>query len=155
MNPSPFSLFAGESDQSTASADWAKKKSRERYQDLIDSDSSAIFVCDASGVIAYFNERAVGFWGSKPSLGVTHDEFCGSRMLYRVDGKYVSIDQSPMTLVLAGKVGGIYDGEAHILRSDGTRIVVIVNIAPLIDDNGVIVGAVQSFRENPLRLRVL
>ena len=60
-----------------------------------------------------------------------------------------------MAVVLAGKAKGIYDAEAHIPRCDGTRIVVVVNIAPLIDDNGVIVGAVQSFRENPLRLREL
>ena len=58
-----------------------------------------------------------------------------------------------MAVVLAGNADGIYDAEAHIPRCDGTRIVVVVNIAPLIDDNGVIVGAVQSFRENPLRLR--
>ena len=153
MNPSPFALSAGALDQSAAAPDWDKKKSRERYQDLIDSDSAAIFSCDASGVITYFNNRATGLWGSEPSLGVTHDEFCGSRMLYRANGKYVSIDQSPMAVVLAGKIEGIYDAEAHIQRSDGSRIVVVVNIAPLIDDNGVIVGAVQSFRENPQRLR--
>ena len=60
-----------------------------------------------------------------------------------------------MAEVLAGKVSGIYDAEAHVLRSDGTRVVVIVNIAPLIDDRGMIVGAVHSFRESPLRTRSL
>ena len=60
-----------------------------------------------------------------------------------------------MAEVLAGKVSGIYDAEAHVLRSDGTRIVVIVNIAPLIDDRGIIVGAVHHFRESPLRTRSL
>ena len=153
MNPSPFNLTAGESDQSAASPNWSTKKSRERYQDLIDSDSSAIFSCDASGLITYFNKQAAGLCGSEPTLGDTHDGFCGSRMLYRANGKYMSIDQSPMAVVLAGKVEGIYDAEARIQRSDGTHIVVIVNIAPLIDDNGIIVGAVQSFRENPMRLR--
>ena len=153
MNPSPSELSAGESDHSAVIPDWDKKKSHERYQDLIDSNSSAIFSCDASGMITYFNERAAGLWGSEPSLGDTHEEFCSSRMLYRANGKYISIDQSPMAVVLAGKAEGIYDAEAHIPRCDGTRIVVVVNIAPLIDDNGVIVGAVQSFREHPLRLR--
>ena len=62
-------------------------------------------------------------------------------------------DQCPMADVLAGKVPGIYDAEVHIQRPDGSRVVVVVNIAPLIDDNGAIVGAVNSFHENPLRAK--
>ena len=60
-----------------------------------------------------------------------------------------------MADVLTGKLSGVYDGEVHVQRPNGSRIVVIVNIAPLVDDNGVIVGAVNSFRENPLRTRSL
>lgn len=52
-----------------------------------------------------------------------------------------------MADVLAGKVSGIYDAEVHIERPDGSRVIVIVNIAPLIDDSGDIVGAVNSFYE--------
>ena len=72
-------------------------------------------------------------------------------MFRRVDGSFMPHDQCPMAEVLAGKVPGIFDSEVQIERPDGSRVVVIVNIAPLIDDNGVIVGAVNSFRENPLR----
>ena len=61
--------------------------------------------------------------------------------------------QCPMADVLAGKVSGIYDAEVHIERADRSRVIVIVNIAPLVDDNGTIVGAVNSFCENPLRKR--
>ena len=68
-------------------------------------------------------------------------------MLYRVDGSYLPHDQCPMAEVLAGKVAGVHDAEVHIQRPDGSRIVVIVNIAPLVDDNGAIVGAVNSFCE--------
>ena len=45
------------------------------------------------------------------------------------------------------------DAEVHIERPDRSRVVVIVNIAPLVDGNGAIVGAVNSFCENPLRKR--
>lgn len=59
--------------------------------------------------------------------------------------------ECPMADVLAGKVSGVYDGEVHVQRPDGSRVIVIVNIADLVDDNGAIVGAVNSFYENPLR----
>jgi signal transduction histidine kinase len=47
--------------------------------------------------------------------------------------------------VLSGNVPGINDGEVHILRPDGSRVIVIVNIAPLKNDRGVIAGAINCF----------
>ena len=52
-----------------------------------------------------------------------------------------------MADVLVGKVSGAYDGEVHVQRPDGSRVVVIVNIAPLIDDNGAIVETRARFLE--------
>ena len=124
-----------------------------RYQALLDSDSTGVYTCDAAGVITYFNKQATELWSRTPALGDTDEQFCGSHMMYRVDGSYMPHDQCPMADVLAGKVPGVFDGEVHVQRPDGSRIVVIVNIAPLVDDDGNIVGAVNSFRENPLRKR--
>ena len=124
-----------------------------RYQALLDSDSTGVYTCDAAGVITYFNKQATELWGRTPALGDTDERFCGSHMMYRVDGSYMPHDQCPMADVLAGKVPGVFDGEVHVQRPDGSRVVVIVNIAPLVDDDGNIVGAVNSFRENPLRKR--
>jgi PAS domain-containing protein len=130
-----------------------KQIAESRYQYLANSATTGLYSCDASGVITYYNNQAVDLWGRKPAIGDTDERFCGSHMLYRADGRYMPHDQCPMADVLAGKISGIYDAEVHIERPDRSRIVVIVNIAPLIDDNGVIVGAVNSFVENPLRKR--
>lgn len=54
-------------------------------------------------------------------------------------------DQCPMSDVLAGRVPGIHDGEVHIERPDGSRVIVIVNIAPLKDERGEIIGAINCF----------
>lgn len=104
-------------------------------------------------MITYYNALAADLWGRRPEIGDTHEKFCGSNMLYRLDGSFLPHDQCPMADVLAGKVSGIYDAEVHIERPDRSRVIVIVNIAPLVDDNVSIVGAVNSFRENPLRKR--
>ncbi len=109
------------------------------------SDSVGVYNCNASGVIEYYNNRAAELWGRKPMLGDTDQKFCGSHKLYRADGSYMLHEQCPMADVLAGKVVGIFDAEVHIERPDGSRIITIVNIAPLIDDGGLIVGAVNSF----------
>ena len=50
-----------------------------------------------------------------------------------------------MADVLSGKVSGVHDVEVHIERPDGSRVIVIVNIVPLIDGDGHIVGAMNSF----------
>ncbi len=107
------------------------------------------------GVITHYNDQAAELWGRRPAPGDTDQRFCGSHMLYRVDGQFLPRDQSPMADVLAGKVPGVYDAEVCIQRPDGSRVNVIVNAAPLCDGSGVIVGAVNSFRENrrPQRLR--
>jgi len=137
------SSFLDERERSTVS----------RYQSLVDSDSDSVGVysCDATGVITYFNNHAAKLWGRKPAIGDTDQRFCGSHMLYRIDGNPLPHDQCPMADVLAGKVPGIFDAEVQVERPDGSRVVVIVNVAPLIDDKGVIVGAINSFCENPRR----
>lgn len=128
-----------------------EQQAESRYQALLDSDSTGVYTCDSGGVITYYNNQAAELWGRRPALGDTDEKFCGSHMMYRVDGSYLPHDQCPMADVLTGKVSGVFDGEVHVQRPDSSRVIVIVNIAPLIDDSGVIVGAVNSFRENPLR----
>jgi len=128
-----------------------ERSSDSRYQALVESEHTAVYTCDAGGVITYYNNQAADLWGRRPEIGDTDERFCGSHVLYRVDGSYMPHDQCPMADVLAGKVSGIYDAEVHIERPDRSRVVVTVNIAPLVDDNGAIVGAVNSFVENPLR----
>ncbi len=122
-----------------------------RYQALLEADSTGVYTCDATGVITYYNAQAAELWGRKPGLGDTDEKFCGSHMLFRTDGKFMPHHECPMADVLAGRAAGIFDAEVFVQRPDGSRIVVIVNIAPLVDDNGSIAGAVNSFCENPLR----
>jgi signal transduction histidine kinase/BarA-like signal transduction histidine kinase len=56
--------------------------------------------------------------------------------------------------VLSGKVPGVRNGEVHIERPDGSRVIVIVNIAPLTDEHGEIVGAINCFYDVTERKRL-
>ena len=110
-----------------------------------DPELVGVYSCDAAGVIDYCSDRAVELWGRRPDIGDTDERFCGAHKLYRPDGSYLPHAKCPMADVLNGTVSGVHDAEVHIERPDGSRVIVIVNIAPLIDGDGMIVGAVNSF----------
>jgi PAS domain S-box-containing protein len=126
-------------------AEHALRENEERFRTLFELAPVAVYSCDAWGVIRDYNNRASELWGRKPQLGDTDEQFCGSFKLYRPDGSYMPHEQCPMGDVLTGKVAGIHDAEVHIERPDGSRIIVIVNIAPLKDDRGDVTGAINCF----------
>ena len=120
-------------------------ETEERYRTLFDLAPVAVYSCDASGVIRDYNSRAAELWGRKPEVGDTDERFCGSFRMYRPDGSFMPHEQCPMGDVLTGKVPGIHDGEVHIERPDGSRVIVIVNIAPLKNERGEVIGAINCF----------
>ena len=122
-----------------------KRKGHGRYRTLFDLAPIAVYSCDGSGVIQEYNNHAAELWGRKPAPGDTDERFCGSFKMYRPDGSYMPHEQCPMGDVLSGKVPGTHDAEVLIERPDGSRVIVIVNIAPLTDEDGEIIGAINCF----------
>lgn len=103
--------------------DWFSK-------DLLGALPAAVYVCDPSGAIVAYNARATELWGRTPAPGQTDERFCGSHKLFRMDGTYMPHHETPMEHVL--RTGEhARDLEAVIERPDGSRISVLVNIAPL------------------------
>jgi PAS domain S-box-containing protein len=123
----------------------ALRENEERYRTLFNLAPVAVYSCDVSGVIREYNSRAAELWGRRPEVGDTDERFCGSFKMYRPDGSFMPHEQCPMGDVLTGKVSGIHDGEVHIERPDGSRVIVIVNIAPLMDEGGEVIGAINCF----------
>jgi PAS domain S-box-containing protein len=121
------------------------RESKERYRTLFELAPVAVYSCNASGVIREYNHRAAELWGRRPKPGDTDERFCGSFKMYRPDGSYMPHEQCPMGDVLSGKAPAVQDGEVRIERPDGSQVAVIVNIAPLTDDQGRITGAINCF----------
>jgi PAS domain S-box-containing protein len=129
----------------------ALRKNKDRYRTLFDLAPIALYSCDATGVILNYNNHAAELWGRKPELG---ERFCGSFNLYRPDGSFLPHEQCPMGDVLTGKVPGTHDAEVHIERPDGSRIIVVVNIAPVRDARGKVTGAINCFYDVTERKQV-
>jgi PAS domain-containing protein len=139
-------------DKSATYAPWNQgKKSDKRYHPQIDTDSTAFYTLNEAGFITYYSKLAVEIWGRSPELGDTYERFVSPYIQYRQEGRFLPRGQSPMNDVLAGVIPGVFNAEVYIYRPDHSYVVAIVNIAPLVDDNGKIVGAVKSFCQHPLR----
>jgi PAS domain S-box-containing protein len=108
---------------------------------------SAVYICEAaSGVITHYNRRAAELWGRAPVVGDTYERFYGSLRLYRADGTPLSHLEAPMAEVLIGG-SPVRNQELVIERSDGSRIITLMNIDPLNNSAGEIIGAINVFED--------
>jgi PAS domain S-box-containing protein len=113
---------------------------------FLDLLPAAAYICDAEGIIRYCNPRAVELWGREPRCGDADERFCGSFRLFDLDGSPLPHDRCPMAEVL--RTGQPQrDREAIIERPDGSRIAVLINIGPLRDESGLLVGALNVFQD--------
>src|SRR6267142_2699659 len=132
----------------------ALRWNEERYRTLFDMGPVAVYSCDAAGVIQEFNRRAVELWGCEPVVGDTDKRFCGSFKLFRPDGRFMPHEQCPMAEVVAGTLAEARDAEVLIERPDGSRITVVVNIRPLKNERGDVMGAINCFYDITARKEI-
>jgi len=111
----------------------------------------ATFITDARGTILQYNQRAVEIWGRTPRPGQTHEQF-------NENTRYREADGTPMARSLLSDVlatgRSIRDAERIVERPDGTTIIVSVNIDPLRNARGELVGAVNCFLDITERKRM-
>ena len=113
---------------------------------LWDLVPTAVYACDAQGTIVRFNRRAAQYWGREPKLLDPNERFCGAHRLCRLDGSELPHSECPMAdVLLTGNI--VRDQEVMIERPDGSRIIALVNIEPLRDGKGAIIGAINCFQD--------
>jgi PAS domain S-box-containing protein len=111
---------------------------------LLDLLPLAIYVCDASGMIINYNQKAVALWGRAPRKGDSEERFCGAFKLYTLDGIPIPHNE---TMVAACLKDGLprEDKEIEIERPDLTRSTIRVNIVPIKDEEDQVVGVINCF----------
>ena len=112
------------------------------FRRLLDKLPAGAYLCDADGLITYYNQSAVEIWGRAPRLNDTVDRFCGSFKLMKVDGTPIRHDECWMALAL--KNNREYNCEEIMIeRPDGSRLIGLAHANPIHDDSGRMIGAVN------------
>lgn len=93
---------------------------------LLDALPAGVCTCDATGAITGFNPRAVELWGRRPAPG---ERCCAETAEVLRTGE-------PRR-----------NAEVVTGRPDGSRVTLIVNIDPMLDAEGRVIGAIQSFHD--------
>ena len=137
-------------DRSLAEA--ALQESEERYRGLLGVLPTAMYSCDANGLLTFFNEQAAAIWGRTPGLKTPTDRFCGAFKLRKTDGTVMAHADCPMALAV--REGKSFRGrEAVVERPDGSRVNVSVNVDPIRDSTGQVIGAINVFTDITARKR--
>lgn len=124
-------------------------------QAALDALPVGICACDVDGLIVRVNRRAIELWGRVPKLLDPVQRFCGPFRVESLEGDLVPPDETPMARAVSS--GERFEGvEAVVQNPDGRRWVARVNVAPLLGDDGLVIGAVNCFqdvtREHEMRL---
>ncbi|MDR5735956.1 ATP-binding protein [Caballeronia sp. LZ025] len=115
-------------------------------EDLIEALPVAVYVCDLDGVIVRYNRKAAELWGRSLGPADANMLFCGAYKLHLPDGMLLPQDRAPMVEAL--RSGASFRNlEFQIEQPNGRRLWVLVNIDPLRDEAGTIVGAINCFQD--------
>jgi signal transduction histidine kinase len=133
-------------------ADEVLRQSEERFRQLVELMPVAVYVCDAMGRLQSYNKRAVELWGREPAPGGMAQLYCGSLRLYTPDGTFVPHRHSEMAKVLRTGIEA-RDLEVVMERANGSRITVLVNVVPLRNGDGELIGAMNCFQDITERQR--
>ncbi len=122
-------------------------------QTALDAIPTGLCVCTAEGVLVRYNRRAVELWGRAPRLGDPNEQHGSGFRRYQADGAPLPFTATPVAKVLrSGKP--IVGAEVIIEQPDGSRVPVLMNVAPLKSRSGRLQGAVCSFQALTERKRI-
>jgi len=111
------------------------------FEQLVKESPLAMYTCDASGRVTFFNAAAAMLWGREPEL--LKEYWCGSWKIYYPDGRPMDLDSCPMALTL--KHGKPHVGEEIVIQQpDGEFRSLLVYPSPVFDENKVLVGAYNT-----------
>jgi PAS domain S-box-containing protein len=111
------------------------------FEQLVKESPLAMYACDASGRVTFFNAAAAKLWGREPEL--LKDYWCGSWKIFYPDGRPMELDSCPMALTL--KQGKAFAGEEIVIqRPDGAFRTLLVYPTPVFNKENELQGAYNT-----------
>jgi len=129
-----------------------RRHGERRVRELLALMPVAVYACDRDGHFEIVNRRAIELWGAEPAREDRAWALRGGPEVLRPDGSPLAPEAAPMAAVLASGEP-VIDEELVVVRAGGDRRDLLVNIRPLHDADGALVGAVSAFLDVSERKR--
>jgi PAS domain S-box-containing protein len=104
----------------------------------------AAYTCDKYGIITNYNIKAVELWGKAPKKGDGKERYCGAYKCYHLDGAFFPQGEMPVAACLADGHPRT-DEDMIIERPDHSTIIIRMNVIPIKDEEGNVMGTVSCF----------
>ena len=115
------------------------------YKELLDNLDEGVYFVDRDRQITFWNKGAQGI------SGYTSDEVVGKRckdsILVHVDEKGRNLCDEGCPLAETIQTGEVCEASVYLQHKNGHRIPVSIRAAPIRDEQGNIIGAVETFRD--------
>jgi diguanylate cyclase (GGDEF)-like protein/PAS domain S-box-containing protein len=126
------------------------------YKSLLDEISDGVYFVNRDRVITYWNRSAVEISGYSGKETVGHS--CSENILAHIDEKGAKLCIEGCPLAATMQDGLPRSSHVYMKHKDGCRMPVYVRVKPIRDDNGDIVGGIETFSddtsENALKSRI-
>ncbi len=118
----------------------------DRFKKILDNLSDGVYFVDRDRRIIYWNkgaERISGFTAEQ-----VQGRFCQDNLLNHVteNGKPLCLDGCPLHATMQDETPR--QAEIFLHHASGHRVPIIVRTSPMRDENGEIIGAVETFSDN-------
>jgi len=116
------------------------------YKDIIDNLYDGVYFVDRDRVITYWNkgaERITGY-SAKETIG----RACRENLLNHVTANGVQLCSHNCPLAAVMEDGHEREAEVFLHHADGHRVPIMIRASPIKDDDGNIIGAVETFSNN-------
>ena len=115
-------------------------------QAAMDSIPVGIYVLEKDATVVKCNKAAIAGWGRTPSLG-TSEKYCGSHLLRYPSGEVMPHELAPPSVVI-NNGGTVRNADVICEQPNGYRLLALVNVFPIRDNEDEVIGAVNIFRHN-------
>ena len=113
------------------------------YKDLIDNLYDGVYFVDRDRVINYWNKGAERITGYSAEKVIGRS--CRDNLLNHVTSNGFQLCQSHCPLAATMEDGKVREADVFLHHADGHRVPVLIRASPLRDEEGNIVGAVETF----------
>ena len=125
----------------------------EFYHSLLDNLYDGVYFVDRDRCITYWNKGAerISGYSATEAIG-TH---CYNQLLNHIDGESACLchGQCPLAQTIAD--GQPREAEIYLHHKAGHRVPVLVRVAPLVNPEGAVIGAIELFTDNSAKMAAL